>query len=421
MFARFLCERPSALGVSCRGALLQCFRGAASSSYAAYVDGDPLLVSEQLTSSEAEIQRVTREFCKRSLLPRVTDAYRNERDDREIFRELGELGVLGPTIDGYGCAGVSSVAAGLISREIEAIDSGYRSAWSVQSSLVMHPIYAFGSEAQKERFLPRLASGELVGCFGLTEPNAGSDPMSMTTRARKVAGGYSLSGRKMWITSAPLADIAVVWAKVNDTNDIAGFIVERGFEGFLTERIEGKLSLRTSCTGMIELDNCVVPEENVLPHATGLKAPFECLSSARYGIAWGVLGAAETCFKISRDYSLERKQFGKPLASTQLVQAKLADAVTEITLATQGCLRAGRLKDEGKLSHQVISMLKRNNTRKAIDVARAMRDILGGNGIADGYHVMRHVCNLETVLTYEGTYDIHGLVLGRAITGMSAF
>ncbi|RNF05298.1 acyl-CoA dehydrogenase [Trypanosoma rangeli] len=413
MFPRFFCKRPSVIGASCHGSRLPC--------YAAYVDGDPLLMNEQLSNSEVEIQRVVREFCKKNLFPRVIDAYRNEREDREIFRELGALGLLGPTIDGYGCAGASSVAAGLISREIEAIDSGYRSAWSVQSSLVMHSIYAFGSDAQKERFLPKLASGELIGCFGLTELNAGLDPMSMTTRARKVAGGYSLRGRKMWITSAPLADVAVVWAKVNDTNDIAGFIVERNFEGFLTEQIEGKLSLRTSCIGMIELDNCIVPEENALLHATGLKALFDCLSSARYGVAWGVLGAAETCFNISRDYSLERKQFGKPLASTQLVQAKLADAVTEITLGTQSCLRAGRLKDEGKLSHQVISMLKRNNTRKAIEVARAMRDILGENGIADEYHVMRHVCNLETVLTSEGTYDIHGLALGRAITGMSAF
>ncbi|PBJ68866.1 acyl-CoA dehydrogenase [Trypanosoma cruzi cruzi] len=421
MLCRFFCARRTAIAARCHGAVLDCARRCGSFNYAEYNDGDPLLLQEQLTDSEVEIRRVVREFCKKTLLPRVTDAYRNEREDRKIFRELGALGVLGPTIEGYGCAGISSVAAGLISREIEAIDSGYRSAWSVQSSLVMHPIYAFGSDAQKQRFLPKLATGELIGCFGLTEPNAGSDPMSMTTRARKVAGGYSLSGCKTWITSAPLADIAVVWAKLHDTNKIAGFIVERDFKGFATERIEGKLSLRTSCTGMIVLDNCIVPEENVLPHAIGLKAPFNCLSSARYGIAWGVVGAAETCFNIARDYSLERKQFGKSIASMQLVQAKLADAVTEITLAMQSCLRAGRLKEEGKLSHQVISMLKRNNTRKAIEIARAMRDILGGNGISDEYHVMRHVCNLETVLTYEGTYDIHGLILGRSITGMSAF
>eukprot|EP00331_Platyophrya_macrostoma_P012513 CAMPEP_0176430456 /NCGR_PEP_ID=MMETSP0127-20121128/14262_1 /TAXON_ID=938130 /ORGANISM="Platyophrya macrostoma, Strain WH" /LENGTH=416 /DNA_ID=CAMNT_0017812345 /DNA_START=137 /DNA_END=1387 /DNA_ORIENTATION=+ len=396
------------------------FTARAYTEYADYNVEDPLLLSEQLTDEEREIQTAVHKYCQDKLLPRVNEAFRHEKKDTLVFRELGELGVMGPTIQGYGCAGVSSVAAGLISREIEAIDSAYRSAWSVQSSLVMFPIFEYGSEAQREKFLPRLASGEFIGCFGLTEPNAGSDPMSMTTRAKKVDGGYVLNGRKMWITSAPLADVAVVWAK-DDSNTIRGFIVERGFKGFGTPKIEGKVSLRASTTGAIELDNCFVPEENLLPNASGLKAPFGCLSSARYGIAWGAMGAAETCFKVARQYTIDRKQFGKPLAANQLVQTKLANMATDITLGLNACLTAGRLKDQGKLSHQVISMLKRNNTGKAIEIARIARDMLGGNGIVDEYHVIRHMVNLESVITYEGTFDVHGLILGRAITGISAF
>lgn len=390
------------------------------SVYADYNIFDPLLLNERLTDEERGIQETVQKYCQDKLLPRVTNAFRTESRDKTVFRELGELGVMGPTITGYGCAGVSSVAAGLISREIEAVDSAYRSSWSVQSSLVMFPIFEYGTEAQREKFLPKLATGEFIGCFGLTEPNAGSDPMSMTTKAKKVPGGYVLNGRKMWITSAPLADVAVVWAK-DDSNTIRGFIVERGFKGFETPVIEGKVSLRASCTGAIELDNCFVPEENLLPNGSGLKAPFGCLSSARYGIAWGALGAAESCFKIARQYTLDRKQFGKPLAANQLVQTKLANMATDITLGLNACLTAGRLKDEGKLSHQVISMLKRNNTGKAIEIARNARDMLGGNGIVDEFHVIRHVVNLESVITYEGTYDVHGLILGRAITGIAAF
>ena len=388
--------------------------------YADYNIEDPLLLSERLTDEEKEIQSATRKYCQEVLAKRVTKAFRGETKDKEIFKELGSLGILGPTIKGYGCAGTSSVAAGLISREIEAIDSAYRSSWSVQSSLVMFPIAEYGSEEQKTRFLPRLATGDLIGCFGLTEPNAGSDPMGMTTKAKKAPGGYILNGRKMWITSAPLADLAVVWAK-DESGQIRGFIVERGFKGFETPVIEGKISLRASCTGSIDLTDVFVPEANVLPDGIGLKAPFGCLSSARYGIAWGVMGAAESCYHIARQYTLDRKQFGKPLAANQLVQTKLANMTTDITLALNACLTAGRLKDEGKLSHQVISMLKRNNTGKALDVARVSRDMLGGNGIVDEYIVMRHAVNLETVITYEGTYDIHGLILGRAITGIAAF
>jgi len=394
--------------------------GRAYTQYASYNLEDPLLLNEQLTEEERSIQESVRSFCQEKLLPRVTNAFRTESRDKTIFRELGELGVMGPTIQGYGCAGVSSVAAGLISREIEAVDSAYRSSWSVQSSLVMFPISEYGSEAQKEKFIPKLATGELIGCFGLTEPNAGSDPMSMTTKAKKVDGGYVLNGRKMWITSAPIADVAVVWAK-DETNTIRGFIVERGFKGFETPVIEGKVSLRASCTGGIEFDNCFIPEENVLPHGKGLKAPFGCLSSARYGIAWGALGAAESCFKIARQYTLDRKQFNKPLAANQLVQVKLANMATDITLGLNACLTAGRLKDQGKLSHEVISMLKRNSTGKALDIARISRDMLGGNGVVDEFHVIRHAVNLESVITYEGTYDVHALILGRAITGIAAF
>lgn len=402
------------------GASTVCAATRAYTQYSEYNLWDPLLLTERLTDEEREIQQTVHKYCQEKLMPRVTQAFRTESRDKTIFRELGELGVMGPTIKGHGCAGVSSVAAGLISREIEAVDSAYRSSWSVQSSLVMYPIDEYGTEAQREKFLPKLAAGELIGCFGLTEPNAGSDPMSMTTKAKKVDGGYVLNGRKMWITSAPLADVAVVWAK-DETNTIRGFIVERDFKGFTTPVIEGKVSLRASCTGAIELDNCFVPEENLLPEGKGLKAPFGCLSSARYGIAWGAMGAAEACFKIARQYTMDRKQFGKPLAANQLVQTKLADMATDITLGLNACLTAGRLKDEGKLSHQVISMLKRNNTGKAIAIARTARDMLGGNGIVDEYHVIRHVVNLESVITYEGTYDVHGLILGRAITGIGAF
>jgi len=385
-----------------------------------YTVEDPLLLREELTDDERMLDESVQKFCHDSLMPRVTQAFRNCTDDKGIFRELGALGIMAPTIQGYGCAGASSVAAGLVSRRLEQVDSGYRSAWSVQSSLVMFPIHEYGTDEQKDRFLPKLATGELIGCFGLTEPNAGSDPASMTTRAKKVDGGYILNGQKMWITSAPLADIAVVWAK-DDEHVIRGFIVERAFKGFNTPKIQGKMSLRASTTGAIELTDVFVPDANYLPHGKGLKAPFGCLSSARYGIAWGAMGAAESCFNVARDYTMQRKQFNKPLAANQLIQTKLADMATDITLGLNACLRAGRLKDEGKLSHQVISMLKRNNTGRALDCARKARDMLGGNGIVDEYHVIRHLTNLETVITYEGTYDVHGLILGRAITGIAAF
>lgn len=394
----------------------------AYTKYAEYCVEDPLLLMEELTEEERMLDDAIKRYCDDSLMPRVTKAFRHETTDKEIFTELGQLGVFGPTIKGYGCAGASNVAAGLISRRIEAVDSAYRSAWSVQSSLVMFPIHEYGSEAQREKFLPKLASGEFIGCFGLTEPNAGSDPAGMTTRAKKVDGGYILNGAKLWITSSPLADIAVVWAKDTSDNDaIRGFIVERGMKGFSTPKIENKVSLRASTTGGIQLEDVFVPEENLLPSGKGLKAPFGCLASARYGIAWGALGAAESCFNVARTYTGERKQFGKPLAANQLIQMKLSDMATDITLGLNACLRAGRLKDEGKLSHPVISMLKRNSTGKALQIARQSRDMLGGNGIVDEYHVIRHMVNLETVNTYEGTSDIHGLILGRAITGIPAF
>jgi glutaryl-CoA dehydrogenase len=381
---------------------------------------DPMALAGTLTEDETMIDATLKQYCDDQLMPRITNAFRNSTDDREVFTELGALGAMGPTITGYGCAGLSNVAMGLISRRLEQVDSAYRSAWSVQSSLVMFPINEYGTAEQKERFLPRLAKGELIGCFGLTEPNSGSDPGSMTTRAKKVDGGFVLNGAKMWITSAPLADVAVIWAK-DDSNTIRGFIVERGFKGFTTPKIEGKVSLKASTTGSISLVDVFVPDANLLPNAKGLKGPFGCLSSARYGIAWGALGAAESCYDVARNYTGERKQFNKPLAANQLVQAKLADMTTEITLGLTACHRAGRLKDEGKLSHEVISMLKRNNTGKAIAIARQARDMLGGNGIVDEYHVIRHLVNLESVITYEGTYDVHGLIIGRAITGIAAF
>ncbi len=381
---------------------------------------DPLNIDDALDEDERLVRDSAHAYCQEKLMPRVLEAFRHERFDREVLSEMGELGFLGSTIDGYGCAGVSYVCYGLTAREIERVDSGYRSAMSVQSSLVMHPIHAFGSEAQRERYLPRLASGEIVGCFGLTEPDAGSDPAAMTTRARKVDGDYRLTGSKTWISNAPVADLFLVWAK-NDEGTIRGFLLEKGTRGLSAPRIEGKFSLRASCTGQIVMDDVRVPEENVLPGVHGLKGPFSCLTRARYGIAWGTMGAAEFCWHAARDYVLDRKQFGRPLAANQLVQKKLADMQTEITLGLNAALRLGRLFDGGRASHEAISLLKRNNCGKALDIARSARDMHGGNGIADEYHVIRHMLNLEAVNTYEGTHDIHALILGRAQTGIQAF
>jgi glutaryl-CoA dehydrogenase len=350
----------------------------------------------------------------------VLDANRHERFDREIMTELGDLGLLGPTIDGYGCAGTNYVSYGLVAREIERVDSGYRSAMSVQSSLVMHPIHAYGTEAQRQKFLPKLAKGEWVGCFGLTEPDAGSDPAGMRTRARKVANGYVLKGSKMWITNSPVADVFIVWAK-DDAGEIRGFILEKGMKGLSAPKIEGKFSLRASVTGEIVMDDVAVPEDSLLPNVKGLKGPFGCLNNARFGIAWGALGAAEFCWHAARNYTLNRKQFGRPLAANQLIQKKLADMQTEITLSLQACLRLGRLKDEGRAAPEMISMLKRNSCGKSLEIARMARDMHGGNGIADEFHVIRHVMNLEAVNTYEGTHDVHALILGRAQTGIQAF
>jgi glutaryl-CoA dehydrogenase len=377
----------------------------------------------QLSEDERLIRDSAHAYCEDKLLPRVLGAFRDEHFDRDIMSEMGALGLLGPTVpEQYGGAGVNHVAYGLIAREIERIDSGYRSAMSVQSSLVMHPIHAYGSEEQKTRWLPPLARGELVGCFGLTEPDHGSDPGGMKTRAARIDGGYRLTGSKMWITNSPIADVAVVWAR-SDAHDgrIKGFLVERGMKGFSTPKIEGKFSLRASITGEIVLDGVEVPEENLLPNAAGLGGPFGCLNKARYGIAWGALGAAEACWHAARAYTMERSQFGRPLAANQLVQKKLADMQTEITLGLQGVLRLGRLVDEGTAPPEAISLMKRNNCGKALDIARAARDMHGGNGIMDEYHVIRHVLNLETVNTYEGTHDIHALILGRAQTGLQAF
>jgi glutaryl-CoA dehydrogenase len=381
---------------------------------------DPLLLNDLLSEDERIVRDAARSYCQEKLLPRVIEANRHEVFHREIMNEMGELGLLGSTIEGYGCAGVNHVCYGLIAREVEQIDSGYRSALSVQSSLVMYPISAFGSEAQKQKYLPKLASGEWIGCFGLTEPNAGSDPAGMLTRGRKADGGYILNGAKMWITNAPLADVLLVWAK-DDQDIIRGFIVERGMNGLSTPKIEGKFSLRASVTGEIVLDNVFVPDENVLPNVSGLKGPFSCLNKARYGIAWGALGAAEFCWHAARNYTLSREQFGRPLAANQLVQLKLVNMQTEITLGLHAVLRLGRLMDEGRVAPDMISMLKRNSCGKAIDIARTARDMHGGNGISDEFHVIRHVMNLEAVNTYEGTHDIHALILGRAITGISAF
>ncbi len=381
---------------------------------------DPFLLEEQLSEEERMVRDTAKQYAQNKLLPRVREAYRNEETDPAIFREMGELGLLGSTIEGYDCAGMNYVCYGLIAREIEAVDSGYRSMMSVQSSLVMHPINTFGSEEQKQKYLPKLASGEYIGCFGLTEPDHGSDPGSMNTRARSVDGGYSLSGAKNWISNSPIADVFVVWAK-DDDGAIKGFILDKGMKGLSAPKIEGKLALRASITGEIVMDEVFVPEENKLPHATGLGGPFSCLNSARLGIAWGALGAAETCWHEARQYTLDRKQFGRPLASNQLIQKKLAQMQTDIHLALQGCLQACRLKDQGKLAPPLISLLKRNSCLKALDAAREARDMLGGNGISDEYPVMRHAQNLEVVNTYEGTQDIHALILGRAQTGIQAF
>jgi len=381
---------------------------------------DPLLLEDQLTEDERMVRDSAREYCQEKLQPRVLEATRKERFDREILNEMGSLGFLGATIDGYGCAGVNHVCYGLIAREVERVDSGYRSAMSVQSSLVMHPIHAYGTEEQRKKYLPRLATGEIVGCFGLTEPNHGSDPGSMQTRAKKVAGGYSLTGSKMWITNAPIADVFVIWAK-DDGGVIRGFILEKGMKGLSAPKIEGKMSLRASITGEVVMDEVQVPEANLLPNVQGLKGPFGCLNKARYGISWGALGAAEDCWHRARTYVLDRKQFGRPLAANQLIQLKLTNMLTEITLGMQAVLRVGRLMDEGRATPEMVSLVKRNSCGKSLDIARMARDMHGGNGIADEFHVMRHVVNLETVNTYEGTHDIHALILGRAQTGIQAF
>ena len=381
---------------------------------------DPLALDHVLTDEERMVRDNAHDYCQEKLQTRVLEANRNEHFDPEIMREMGAMGLLGATIDGYGCAGVNYVSYGLIAREVERVDSGYRSAMSVQSSLVMRPIHKYGSEAQREKYLPRLATGELIGCFGLTEPDAGSDPASMGTRAKSADGGYRLSGSKIWITNSPIADVFIVWAKTDD-DKIRGFILEKGMKGLSAPKIEGKFSLRASITGEIVMDDVFVPEENLLPNAVGLGGPFGCLNSARYGIAWGVMGAAEFCWHAARQYTLDRKQFGRPLAATQLVQTKLADMQTEITLGLHACLRAGRMWDDGTLAPAAISLIKRNNCGKALNIARVARDMHGGNGISDEYHVIRHVLNLEAVNTYEGTYDVHGLILGRAQTDLQAF
>jgi len=384
---------------------------------------DPFLLDEQLTEDERMIRDTARDFAQEKLLPRIVKAYTNETTERGIFNEMGAMGLLGVTLpEEYGCANASYVSYGLVAREVERVDSGYRSMMSVQTSLVMYPIYAYGSDAQRKKYLPKLATGEWIGCFGLTEPDAGSDPAGMKTRVEKVADGYKLNGAKMWISNSPIADVFIVWAKsAAHNNDIRGFILEKGMKGLSAPKIEGKLSLRASITGEIVMEDVIVGEEHLLPNVSGLKGPFGCLNRARYGISWGVLGAAEDCMHRARQYTLDRVQFGKPLAQTQLIQKKLADAMTEIALGLQGSLRVGRLMDEGKMAPEMISIVKRNNCGKALDIARAARDMHGGNGISQEYHVMRHAQNLETVNTYEGTHDVHALILGRAITGLQAF
>ena len=386
---------------------------------------DAFLLNEQLSDDERAIVDAAHDFCQEKLQTRVLMAARHEKFDREIMNEFGSMGFLGSTIEGYGCTGLNYVSYGLVAREVERVDSGYRSAMSVQSSLVMHPINEYGSEAQRQKYLPKLATGEWVGCFGLTEPNHGSDPASMITRAKPVDGGFIMKGAKMWITNSPIADVFVVWAKLEGEGDgqsaIRGFILEKGMKGLTAPKIEGKMSLRASITGEIVMDDVFVPEENMLPNVSGLKGPFGCLNKARYGIAWGALGAAEDCWHRARQYTMDRVQFGRPLAQNQLIQKKLADMQTEISLGLQGCLRVGRLMDEGKAVPEMISLIKRNSCGKALDVARMARDMHGGNGIHDEYHVIRHMINLDTVNTYEGTHDVHALILGRAQTGLQAF
>ena len=381
---------------------------------------DPFELDSQLNDEQRMVRDSARQYAQDRLLPRVKEAFRSESSDPTIFREMGEMGLLGSTIDGYGCPGVDYVCYGLVAREVERVDSGYRSMLSVQSSLVMYPIYAYGNEAQREKYLPKLATGEWIGCFGLTEPDHGSDPGGMTTRARSVDGGYRVSGAKMWISNSPIADVFVVWAKTDD-DVIRGFVLEKGMEGLSAPKIEGKLALRASITGEIVMDEVFVPEENLLPNVQGLKGPFGCLNNARYGIAWGTLGAAETCWHTARQYTLDRQQFGRPLAANQLIQLKLADMQTDISLAMQGCLRAGQMLSAGRISPDLISLIKRNSCGKALEIARKARDMLGGNGISDEYPVMRHMMNLEVVNTYEGTHDIHALILGRSQTDIPAF
>jgi glutaryl-CoA dehydrogenase len=389
-------------------------------SKAAFNWEDPFFLDQQITEEERMVRDAARDYMQGQLMPRVLEANRHETFDVEIMKELGALGLLGCTLpEEYGCAGASHVTYGLVAREVERVDSGYRSAMSVQSSLVMHPIYAYGSEEQRKKYLPKLATGEWIGCFGLTEPDAGSDPAGMRTRATRVDGGYILKGSKMWITNSPVAHVFVVWAKLDDV--IRGFILEKGMQGLSAPKIEGKFSLRASITGEIVMEDVFVPEENLLPNVEGLKGPFGCLNKARYGIAWGAMGAAEFCWHAARQYTLDRNQFGRPLAQTQLVQKKLADMQTEISLGLQGCLRMGQLMDAGNCPVELISLMKRNNCGKALDIARVARDMHGGNGIADEFHVIRHVMNLEAVNTYEGTHDIHALILGRAQTGLQAF
>ncbi len=386
---------------------------------------DPFLFTQQLTDDERAISEAAHQFCQERLQTRVLNAARNEHFDREIMSEFGAMGLLGCTIEGYGCAGLNYVSYGLVAREVERVDSGYRSAMSVQSSLVMYPIHAYGSEEQRQKYLPKLATGEWVGCFGLTEPNHGSDPGSMVTKATPVDGGYILRGAKMWITNSPIADVFVVWAKLATEGEgqsaIRGFILEKGMKGLSAPKIEGKMSLRASITGEIVMDDVFVPESQLLPNVEGLKGPFGCLNKARFGIAWGALGAAEDCWTRARQYTLDRVQFGRPLAQTQLVQKKLADMQTEITIGLQACLRVGRLMDDNQVEPEMISLIKRNSCGKALDIARQARDMHGGNGIHDEYHVIRHMINLETVNTYEGTHDVHALILGRAQTGLQAF
>ncbi len=407
-------------GVYWVSTVIDAWEKSVSEKFGEFSWSDPFFLNDQLAEDERLVLDTAKTYCQEKLMPRVLHANRNEVFDREIMNEMGDLGFLGATIDGYGCAGLNYVCYGLIAREVERVDSGYRSAMSVQSSLVMHPINTFGSEAQKEKFLPKLASGEWIGCFGLTEPNHGSDPGSMITKAKKVDGGYLVNGAKMWITNSPIADVFIVWAK-DDESVIRGFILEKGMKGLSAPKIEGKFSLRASITGEIVMEDVFVPEENKLPTARGLGGPFSCLNRARYGIAWGTLGSAEFCWHAAREYTLDRKQFGRPLAANQLIQKKLADMQTEISLGLQSCLRVGQLMDEGRFAPEMVSMIKRNSCGKAIEIARMARDMHGGNGISDEFHVIRHMLNLEAVNTYEGTHDVHALILGRAQTGIQAF